>query len=88
MGNNPSHGANKRDHIKHIYSTASRKANQIQLWYKEERFRELPDRSSQQLVSYSMSKSIQLLIQGRSIGTTGVSKILSVITPLKFINKV
>ena len=35
-----------------------------------------------------MAKCIQLFFQGRSIGTTGISKILCEITPLKFINKI
>ena len=89
MGNNPSKNVNigRNGQIKHIYTTSNKKANQIHLWYIEERFRDFPI-SSSQIVSYNISQSIQLLIQGRCIGTTGVSKILSEISPLKFINKI
>ena len=70
---------------------AGRKANQIHLWYTEERFRENDTSSSSeklQLVSPEVNKCVQLFFQGRSIGTTGISKILCDITPLKFINKI
>ena len=88
MGNNPSNdGASIKDHIRNVYSTAERKANQVKIWYNEERFRDSSEKSPQ-LVSNHMVKSIQLLIDGRTIGSAGVSKILCVITPLKFINKI
>ena len=60
------------------------------LWYTEERFRENDSSNFEklQLVSSEVNKCIQLFFQGRSIGTTGISKILCDITPLKFINKI
>ena len=69
-----------------LYQSREAKAHQILLWYLQERFR---DGSMEfTTISGSIFKSFKLIKNGRSIGTTGISKILKHIQPIILINKI
>lgn len=85
MGNVPSY-SEKREQIRQVYFNGEVKANQILLWYKEERLRDKPGNLC--VLSDNIKKPFYLLKNGRSIGTPGVAKILQNIKPLKLTNKI
>ena len=61
---------------------------QVVAWYKEERFSDPNSLKQLESVSEHIYKSFELLKNGRSIGTIGLKKILSNISPLRLTNKI
>ncbi len=88
MGNNVDSNL-RHKHIRNVYATADTKAEWIYNWYMEERLGEYSNQDFPTTVlSKSLRKTFQLFRDGRSIGTPGVAKILSVTTPIKLTNKI
>ena len=69
-----------------LYLSKDSKAHQILLWYLQERFRDGTEDFT--IISSYIFKSYKLIKNGRSIGTTGISKILKNIKPFVLTNKI
>ena len=86
MGNN--HPGKRQEEINQIWKNADLKANQVFSWYKEKQFSDPNLLKQLESVSEHIFKSFELVKNGRSIGTIGLKKILSNISPLRLTNKI